>query len=152
MKKASKGEDGVSALDRPEHARVFEALCDEGFAGGFDDARADEQALVSEVCVTHGVGVVKKVVQFGKDLLAALRISWGAFANSCHQGFDSALVEQFEPEFLMRRSIGLRQQQAGDLIQVFSGMKEVDDLDRIGEVRLHDGMVVVGSIGKHHHR
>ena len=60
---AAQGEDGGGAGDVPAHAGQFEALTDEGFAAGFDDAGADEQAVGAEVGVAHPVGVGFEVRQ-----------------------------------------------------------------------------------------
>lgn len=39
---ATKGEDGVSAVDRPEHAGLFGVIAGDGFAARLDHARTDE--------------------------------------------------------------------------------------------------------------
>ena len=60
---AAQGEDAGGAGDVPAHAGQFEALADDGFAAGFDDAGADEHAVVAEVGVAHAVGVGFEVRQ-----------------------------------------------------------------------------------------
>ena len=59
---------GVSAVDRPEHAGLFEARTDDGFATGFDDAGTNKQVLLAELGIAHALGMGFKVVGFGAQL------------------------------------------------------------------------------------
>ena len=53
----------VAPGDVPPHARQFKALTDEGFAAGFDDARANEQGVLAEIVVAHPVSISLEVQQ-----------------------------------------------------------------------------------------
>ena len=65
---ATEGEDGVGAVDRPEHAGLFETRTDDGFATGFDDAGANEEVLLAELGIAHAFGMGFKVVGFDAQL------------------------------------------------------------------------------------
>ena len=58
----SEGDDSVSASDGPEHAGLFEARTDYGFAPGFDNAGADKEMLAAELWVAHAGCILLKVV------------------------------------------------------------------------------------------
>ena len=57
---AAQGDDGVGAVDGSEHAGLFEAGADYGFAAGFNPTRADEQMLAAELWVAHTLGIGSK--------------------------------------------------------------------------------------------
>ena len=50
---AAESQDGVGAADGPEHAGLFEALADHGFASSFDYAKSDKQMLVAKLGIAH---------------------------------------------------------------------------------------------------
>ena len=66
---ATEGDDRVCAGDGPEHAGLFEAGTDHGFATGFDDAGADEQVLAAKLRIAHALGISLEVVGLGTNLL-----------------------------------------------------------------------------------
>jgi len=64
---AAESKDGVGSANGPEHAGLFEAVADDGFAAGFDDAGADKQMLPAKFGIAHAPGVVRKVGGFASD-------------------------------------------------------------------------------------
>jgi hypothetical protein len=50
---APKSQDGVGSPDGPVHPGLFEALADDGPTAGLDYTRAHEEALLSELAVSH---------------------------------------------------------------------------------------------------
>ena len=70
----AEGDDSVGSSDCPEHAGLFEAGTDYGFASGFDDAGADKQVLAAELGVAHALGISLKVVCLDANLLDDFRI------------------------------------------------------------------------------
>ena len=57
----AEGEDGLPSLRSPAHATALHSLRDEGFTGGFDDARAYRQVLISIARIAHAVAILAKV-------------------------------------------------------------------------------------------
>jgi hypothetical protein len=58
---AAQGDDGAG--DGPVHAGLLDALADDGFASGFDDAGADEQTVGAEPVVAYSGCVGLEVAQ-----------------------------------------------------------------------------------------
>src|SRR5215472_11566306 len=65
----AQGGDGGGAVQAPVHAGEFEALADDRFAAGLNDAGAGEQAALAEPVVAHARGVVLEVAQRGVELV-----------------------------------------------------------------------------------
>jgi hypothetical protein len=65
---AAEGDDSVGPADSPEHAGLFEAQTDYGFASGFDDTRADKEVLAAKLGVAHSLGISFKVICFDAKL------------------------------------------------------------------------------------
>lgn len=57
----SRNQNVSGPLDAPAHARLFEALSDNGFATGLHHARADEITGLQEGLVLHAGAVVFKL-------------------------------------------------------------------------------------------
>src|SRR5947209_5458179 len=98
----TESEDGVGTFHRPERAGLFEAMTDDSFAAGFDDARADEQVLLAELGVVHASGVGGKIVGFVADLLRQVGIGG---VHGMKRGDEFRDVAFIEPTFLMGRPI-----------------------------------------------
>ena len=58
----AKGNDGVGALNGPEHSRLFEPPGNDGSASGLDYTGANEEVLASEVRVAHALLISFEVV------------------------------------------------------------------------------------------
>ena len=54
-------------MDAPPHAGALQSLCDECFAGGFDDAGSDGEALFAEVAIAHALAVLAEEGKFALD-------------------------------------------------------------------------------------
>src|SRR5665811_2528842 len=89
----SEGDDSVSASDGPEHAGLFEASTDYGFAPGFDNAGADKEMLAAELWVAHAGCILGKVVRLDTELLDDFRVGGGDGAQGENQLFDFSLVK-----------------------------------------------------------
>lgn len=57
----------LAPRDGPEHAGLFEALADHGFASSFDYARSDKQMLVAKLGIAHPHGVFLEVGGLDSD-------------------------------------------------------------------------------------
>ena len=62
-----------SALATPEHPRLLESLPNDGFAAGFDDARADEIAGLAERLIEHASAVALQVGDLFLGQIAGLK-------------------------------------------------------------------------------
>ena len=97
--RAAQGDNGVSALEGPFHAGLFESLADDGFASGLDNPRAHKEALGTKLPVAHPVFVFLEV----GDLLLGLLVCLGgleeAFAGLMNDFFDFALVQVGPPAY-----------------------------------------------------
>src|SRR5271166_1211668 len=81
----SEGDDSVSASNGPEHAGLFEASTDYGFAPGFDNAGADKEMLAAELWVAHAGCILGKVVRLDTELLDDFRVGGGDGAQGENQ-------------------------------------------------------------------
>jgi len=72
---AAQGDNGIGSPHRPAHARLFEPLTDDDLATGFHHSRADKEALPSEACVAHAVGIGLEVVNSLLDGRLPVRLS-----------------------------------------------------------------------------
>lgn len=80
----------LAPLDHPEHAGLFEARTDDGFAVGFDDAGSREEVLLAELGITHAFGVGCKVGGFGaRCLRRSLRVQLARYR--CSGGYSTSL-------------------------------------------------------------
>ena len=61
LNQAAQGQDSLSTFQSPGHARLLEALSDEGLAGGLDVAAADGQFVPSGGRVVHAIDVAFEV-------------------------------------------------------------------------------------------
>jgi hypothetical protein len=68
----AKAEDILSPCRGPAHAGAAQALFDQGFAGGFGDARADGIACSSIAPIIHLVQVIGKIGDGGLKLFVRL--------------------------------------------------------------------------------
>jgi hypothetical protein len=126
----AQGEDAGGAGLGPAHAAEFEALADDGFAAGFDDAGADEHAEVAVVAVAHPDGVGAEVGQ-GLVPVGGLDPDQGVFGGGGggDDRFDVAVVEFFEAFGEPGRGVGDDEREGGgEVVQVFAGVVEVHDL------------------------
>src|SRR5258706_515158 len=136
---AAEGEDGVGAADGPEHTGLFEAMADDGFAAGLDDAGADEQMLLAELGIVHPSGVGGEVVGVVAKFLGQLSISGLDLAKGSDEFSDLAFIE---PTFLMQAYPGVaalsvgRMEQARQVPQMLAGVEQIDDLNGAGKVFL----------------
>ena len=62
-------QDGISSAQSPEHAGLFAAGTDNGFAAGLDHAGADKEVLTAKLGITHPLRIGFKVIGFGTNLL-----------------------------------------------------------------------------------
>ncbi len=83
---ATQGDNGIGATNGPLHARLFEPETDDGFAAGFHHPRSHEQPLPAEICVTHALSVVLKIVPFPINLPLYLFV-WGFQFEDSPNGF-----------------------------------------------------------------
>src|SRR5258708_202287 len=93
---AAQGDDGVGAADGPVHAGLLEALADDGFAAGLDDAGTGEEAALAEPVVAHAGGVVLEVAEGSVDLVL-LHAFEGVLAGRPDDAVDVAVVEVLQP-------------------------------------------------------
>jgi hypothetical protein len=132
----AEGDDGVGAGDGPEHAGLFEAAADDGFAAGFDHARADEQVLATELGIAHALGVVLKVSGFDSDAVRNHRRGGIESSKEPNQLFDFPAVEfglvAKHPLLLTQDVAGV--QKSSHVPEVLPGMKQIDDLNSAGKV------------------
>ena len=110
----TESEDGVGTADGPEHAGLFEAGADDGFAASLHDPRADEQVLAAELGVAHARGVGLKVVGFGVNLFSQAGIEGSQLAQRENQFLDLAFVQQaflvdLHPSRLLACIVGIEQ-------------------------------------------
>src|SRR5579864_3363189 len=64
---ASKRNHSVRAAGCPEHAGAFQQGTDYGFAGSFNDSRADEQSQAAELGIAHPARITVEVVRLGSQ-------------------------------------------------------------------------------------
>ena len=129
---ASQGDDGIGASDGPMHAAALEAVADDGLAGAFDDAGGDAQSLGAERRIGHAFAIGGEVVEVFPRLVAGGHM----LPQSGDDGIGAALVE-----FVAPRLAPLRGEVAagavdglGDVEDVLLGVKDVHDLDGVGQV------------------
>ena len=90
---ASAGMDAAQSQDvfgpglAPEHARLFAARADHGFAASLNDPGTDEQALPTKGPVLHSLYIVNEVAQFLVNLLS-LRLAGAFLAGFLNEVFD----------------------------------------------------------------
>src|SRR5437763_7789858 len=80
---AAKGNDGIGTANGPEHAGLFEAAADDGFAARFDHAGTHKQMLATELGIAHALGVSFEVI-------GCLMQSFGQFRRGNFQGTEIA--------------------------------------------------------------
>jgi hypothetical protein len=90
----SQGNDSVGCPHSPEHARLFAAGPDDGFAVGFDDTGADEQMLAAEFGVAHALGVVGKVSDLDAEFFGQLWTGRIDGPEGGYQVLDFSLIQQ----------------------------------------------------------
>jgi len=100
---AAKREDGVGAFHGPEHAGLFQAMADDGFAASFNDAGANEQMLLTERGIVHAGGIGGEVVGFVSDLFGQFNIGGLNLTKGSHEFGDLAFIQ---PTFLMETNPG----------------------------------------------
>ena len=127
---AAEREDSVGAFHRPEHAGLFEAGADHGFAASLDNEGADEEMLSAELGVAHALYVVAEVVGLGANLFSQGRVSGTRRAQRENQFFDLPFVEpallvDLHRGFLLAGVVG--KQQTGDGPQVLAGVIQIDE-------------------------
>ena len=79
------------------HGGLFEALGDDGFASGFDDAGAYEHPLFFEVGVAHALFVFLEVADFAPGVFACVVVFGKEAACLFDERFDVSLVEFVPP-------------------------------------------------------
>lgn len=133
---------------RPKHPGLFEPLRDYGPATSFDDARADEEALSSELRILHKFFVFKEVRELFERLFARYSAFGYQRSNRVSELADCALIEQVFPFLFL---VGCPASD-GQRVEMFTGVVEVDDVGRLGEVGLNDGLIVSRAVGEDDHR
>src|SRR5258706_952877 len=146
---AAQGEDGLGAVRAPAHAAELEALGDQGFAGGFDDAAADHEALSLPFGVAHALLVFAEV---GQNLGNALEV--GVFSTEINERLDNgfgavvlgqqALAQELELVPRRERPVAVNRGDGGS--QVLGRVEEVEDFGSFGE-RREVLPVVAASVG-----
>jgi hypothetical protein len=133
----TKSEDGVSALDSPEHAGLFEARADHGSATSLDNTGANEQTLFAELGIVYTCRVGGEIVGFITEFLGEIGVSGLNLAKRSNELGDFAFVQ---PTFLMKPNPGVAAfgvggiKQACQVPQVLAGVKQIDDLNGAGKV------------------
>ena len=84
----AQSQDVLGAGLAPEHARLFAARADDGFAASLDDARADKQPLAPKGAVLHSFHIMHEVVQLFLDRLS-LRFAQTFGAGFFNEVFDA---------------------------------------------------------------
>src|ERR1019366_4236225 len=93
--------------------------------------------LRAELGLAHALGVFLKVVSLDTDLFRQLRIGRNDGTKRGYQIFNLPLIQERvlrdnHPAFLLSLLVG--KQFAGQFPEVLSGVIEIDDLNRAGEV------------------
>lgn len=118
------------------HAGLFESRSDGGFASGFDNSGGDTESLGAELGIAHAVTVSFDVA----ETLLCRRDSGGIDSEVGQDFVDLSGLEVLasfpDPG---RGLLAFRtEDRLSDCSNVLLGMKEVEDLDRPGEVLLGD--------------
>src|ERR1017187_5390558 len=129
---APKGDDGVGSADGPAHSRKLETAADDGFAPGFDDARADKEMLLAKLRVAHALGILLEIFRLDPNLVGDLRTGGFDRPQRNDKFLDLPLVEQsllmdVHPGFLLYFVVGI--QLARHIPQVLASMIQIDDLN-----------------------
>ena len=148
---AAQGNNGVCAVDSPEHAGLFESGADDGFASGFDDAGAYEEVLAAELGIPHALGIALEVRGFDPDRLLDRGCGRVDRAKEPDQVADLAAIEfrlmaQY-PLLLTEHVAGV--DQAGYVPKVLAGMEQIDDLNRAGKVPVRIVPDPFGTVADH---
>ena len=144
----AQGEQCLRALERPDHARLLEAVSDDGLARAFDDARSDEPAVRPVLVVFHPSCVAAEV------LVLAHGVALELVAHSLPQVVEDVLhlagPDAFRPVAvavvpLLRPLLDPEAQK--QRLEVFDGMVDVEDFDGEGEVAFVDGVKPLAAVG-----
>ena len=117
------------------HAAALETACDDIFAGALDDAGSDTDAHGLELGIVHSVAVVVDVIGALPGLFAGI----GMDTEGGEDVMDAALIEfvtsWFSPLVCEIGSGAV--DGVGGIEEVVFGVKDIDDLDGMGEVLFH---------------
>src|SRR6266481_8000972 len=122
----------------PEHARLFAARADHGFAAGLDHPGTNEEALAAKSPVFHSLHIMDEVPQLLLDRLS-LRLASTFLAGFLDEVFHTVAQQAPDPPASPSFVFGVLlapQQRLHHITGMIDGVPKVNDLDSILKIQL----------------